>query len=413
DVAQHYGYLTTPVGKAFFFWMFESRNKPSTDPLLIFMNGGPGCSSLYGLFNELGPCFIGMDNQTAHINPFAWNNNANILFVDQPIGTGFSTYVPMSNNSNPIPRAVDSKEAAADFDSLLQMLFQKFPQYAKLPLVAAGESYAGHYLTALATYIVEQNAIRAKTPTNGTTVVNLQSIVIGNGIVDPLTQYKSYPQMACNSPYPPILTDAQCKDMANVYENKCAPLIKDCYDNPTNSKTCSQATILCNNLMFDGYDLGNVSVYDVRQPPVIDPYRGDFEQYLRKQDVRKTLGVTADYQQCDYDVYSAFTHSGDWMMPYHRNVPPLLAKGIRVLIYAGNADYICNSIGNKDWVFALDWPGKSGLNNAQKKTWTVNGRTAGESWEYQNFSFVTIFEAGHMAPQQQPEASLALIEQWI
>jgi carboxypeptidase C (cathepsin A) len=73
------------------FWFFEARNSPSTAPLALWLNGGPGCSSMIGLFQENGPCtFNNVSGSTPVLNPNSWNNYANMLYVDQPIGTGFS-----------------------------------------------------------------------------------------------------------------------------------------------------------------------------------------------------------------------------------------------------------------------------------------------------------------------------------
>ena len=73
----------------YFFWFFESRSKPATDPVILWMTGGPGCSSAIALFKENGPCTI-QDDLTTKKNPFSWNSNASILYIDQPAGTGFS-----------------------------------------------------------------------------------------------------------------------------------------------------------------------------------------------------------------------------------------------------------------------------------------------------------------------------------
>ena len=83
------GYIDVGDSKNLFYWMFESRNDPSTDPVLLWMSGGPGCSSQLALFGENGP-YIVEDDLSLTLNPQSWNNNATVIWVDQPVGTGFS-----------------------------------------------------------------------------------------------------------------------------------------------------------------------------------------------------------------------------------------------------------------------------------------------------------------------------------
>ena len=73
-----------------FYWMFESRHEPSTDPVLLWMTGGPGCSSEVALFGENGPCSVNANGTGTIRNPYSWNSRANVIYIDQPAGTGFS-----------------------------------------------------------------------------------------------------------------------------------------------------------------------------------------------------------------------------------------------------------------------------------------------------------------------------------
>lgn len=134
--AQYTGWLD--IGpKHLFFWYFESQNDPVNDPLTLWMTGGPGASSMLGLFQEVGPCLINEHgNGTVH-NPWAWSRNSSLLFVDQPVDVGFS-YV---DEGHALP--VDSAEAGIDMHRFLQLFVSEvFPQKRSSPVHLAGESYA-------------------------------------------------------------------------------------------------------------------------------------------------------------------------------------------------------------------------------------------------------------------------------
>lgn len=117
------------------------------------MNGGPGCSSFTGLLQELGPCHAQPDGQDPVRNPYSWNSNASIIFLDQPVGTGFSW-------SDRGDKGIYTTEAAArDFYAFLQILFTAYSDtLGSSELHIAGESYAGRYIPLFADHIVKQNA---------------------------------------------------------------------------------------------------------------------------------------------------------------------------------------------------------------------------------------------------------------
>ena len=94
------GYLDVAVGVKYFFWMFESRSKPSTDPLVLWLTGGPGCSSQLALLAENGPCNMAKNGTGTEKNPYSWTSNANVIWVDQPAATGFSTGLPLVHDED-------------------------------------------------------------------------------------------------------------------------------------------------------------------------------------------------------------------------------------------------------------------------------------------------------------------------
>ncbi|KAJ2012729.1 hypothetical protein IWW57_006239 [Coemansia sp. S610] len=140
----------------------------------------------------------------------------------------------------------------------------------------------------------------------------------------------------------------------------------------------------------------------------------DIDTFMNRPDVQAELGSDVkEFKSCSQKVYSGFTLSGDWMKPFHRMVPPLLEAGIKVLIYAGDADFICNWYGNKAWIMDLEWSGKAKFNQEADKPWFVDGAAGGEARTHGNLTFIRAFGGGHMYPYDQPESALDMVNRWI
>lgn len=104
---------------------------------------------------------------------------------------------------------------------------------------------------------------------------------------------------------------------------------------------------------------------------------------------------------------------GDWMHEYQRKLPDLLEDGIRVLIYAGDQDYICNWLGNRAWTRQLVWKHKNDFNAAKVETWKVNNTDVGTIQSSNGFTFLRVYNAGHMVPRDQPKAALLMVNKFI
>ena len=100
----------------------------------------------------------------------------------------------------------------------------------------------------------------------------------------------------------------------------------------------------------------------------------------------------------------------DWMKNQATKVPPLLANGTRVLIYAGEVDFICNWLGNQAWTQAMKWPHQGEYNTTKPIGWKVDGKEAGTMQSSHNFTFLRVYDAGHMVPRDQPAVAQAMIE---
>jgi cathepsin A (carboxypeptidase C) len=397
-VQQYSGYLeVADEDKHFFFWAFESRNDPKNDPVVLWLNGGPGCSSLTGLFFELGPASIDANLEPKR-NDFSWNSNATVIFLDQPVNTGFS----YSSGS-----VSDTVSAGKDAYAFLSLFFQQFPEYKDLAFHIAGESYAGHYVPVFADTILKHED-------RG---FNLTSVLIGNGLTDPLRQYDYYQPMACGEGgAPSVLEPQECESMLNA-QSRCDSLIKACYDSQS-AWTCVPATVYCNNVMMGPYQRTGRNVYDIREDceggNLCYPQLDVIDKYLNLPEVKAAVGAEIEtYQGCNFDVNRNFVFSGDWMKPYYTSVSNLLEQDVPVLVYAGDKDFICNWLGNEAWSLELEWSGGSEFAGTELEPWTVGGHEAGQVRNYDIFTFLRVYGAGHMVPFNQPENSLAMLNSWL
>ncbi|KAI1933008.1 carboxypeptidase C [Ophidiomyces ophidiicola] len=397
NVKQYSGYLDdNGSGKHLFFWFFESRNDPKNDPVVIWLNGGPGCSSMTGLFMELGPSRVDKNIKLVY-NPHAWNSNASVIFLDQPVNTGFSYSTSSVSNT---------AAASKDVYAFLKMFFQQFPEYSKLPFHIAGESYAGHYIPQFGADILAQGGI------------NLKSLLIGNGLTDAKTQYAGYQPMGCGQGgYKAVLSQSTCNQMQQALPG-CQRAVQACYDKQDTS-SCVNSANTCNGAFLNPYPRGR-NIYDVRSPcedqaNLCYSIVGWISRWLNQKDVLEGIGAEVrSFRSCNTAVNRAFFNNGDWSLPFHRKIPGILEK-IPVLVYAGDADYICNWVGNKMWVDALDWPGKAEF--SRKPLTEVKlpstSKAYGQLKTHQNFAFLKIFQAGHLVPYDQPEASLEFFNKWL
>ncbi|CDK28353.1 unnamed protein product [Kuraishia capsulata CBS 1993] len=398
SVKQYSGYLDVEdEDKHFFYWAFESRNDPKNDPVVLWLNGGPGCSSLTGLFFELGSSSID-ENITPVYNPHSWNSNATVIFLDQPVNVGYS----YSSSS-----VSDTVAAGKDVYAFLQLFFQQFPEYTKNKFHIAGESYAGHYIPVFASEIL----------THDERNFNLSSVLIGNGLTDPLTQYKYYEPMACGEGgEPSVLSEAECQGMLDTQPN-CLSLIESCYDSQS-LFSCVPAAIYCNNAQMGPYQKTGRNVYDIRAMCEGGSlcYKGlDYiTQYLNQDVVKEKLGAEVEtYESCNFDINRNFLFAGDWMKPYFKAVTALLEADLPVLIYAGDKDFICNWLGNQAWTDVLPWSGADGFADAKVRSWKVDGEKAGEVKNFENFTFLRVYGGGHMVPYDQPVNALSMLNTWL
>jgi len=403
-VNQTSGYIKASSKSDYFFWLFESQSEPSTDPLIMWLSGGPGCSSMLALFAENGPCTMNKDGTDTITNPHSWHKKANVMWVDQPAGSGFSTGAGSVRNEEGV---------AENMHTFLQGFFTQFPKYQKHDFFIFGESYAGHYVPVISHNIWTSNK-------GGKGVhIPLKGIAIGNGLTDPQEQYGHYAEM-CHTGGQPDGGHAPgvCNDVTYAAMKVATPVcqagIAAC--NAGVPATCLASVDLCNLPLIIPFQASGKNVYDMRIPCEHGKLCYDFSAattYLNTKEIQEQLGGTGKWASCNTVVTLAFTTAGDYMKNFHNLLPDLMADGIEVLIYAGDCDYICNWLCNKAWTQTLEWDHKDDFVAAADKEWQVEGKTVARHRNANHFHFIQVYEAGHMVPMDQPAVSLEMVNKFV
>ncbi|KAJ7657895.1 carboxypeptidase C [Mycena polygramma] len=425
SVKQYSGYLDIADDKHLFFWFFESRNAPSSDPLVLWINGGPGCSSSTGLLFELGPCSIANEGQNTTFNKHSWTSSANMIFLDQPVNVGFS-YADDGTTVNTSP------VAGKDVYAFLELFLSRFPEYSKQPVHISGESYAGTYLPNIASAIWAGNKQLDLAPTPSLKKINLDSIMIGNGLTDPYVQMGSIADYVCDGPYP-VYSDPEGAECAALRAKipTCQRMLKSCYSSGSRL-ICVPALLYCNSQLMGPLIQTGLNPYDVRKTCDRNGEDGDLcyrqmnwiDTWMNDPKVKVALGVdpSRKFASCNMEVNQAFLFQGDGAHNSAKLLGELIDGGVRLLIYAGNADMMCNYMGNERWLEVLDSSFQSEFAAAESIPWITadSGKLAGavrsaggKGFTAGNVTFVNIFEAGHMVPFDQPEAALDLFSRWI
>ncbi|KAI0352787.1 serine carboxypeptidase [Trametes cingulata] len=385
--ASGYGDLTS--NESIWFWFFEARNNPDTAPLTIWLNGGPGSSSMIGLFQEHGPCRITNDSKSVTLNPNSWNEVSNMLYIDQPVGVGFS------HGSTTVGT---SQEAAQDIWKFLQIFFSdsRFAKYQQRDFALWTESYGGHYGPTFAAYFLQQNAAIAKGTVSGLPI-NLKVLGVGDGLTDPLSQYPGYISYAASNPYHALVSQSTINRANSSFTRSggCRDQITACYNQGTDD-VCSEAQSFCNNNILSPL-AGNYDVYYVlaKNP---DPYPPSLDSYLTNKSLMQKIGAESTWQETNDDVYSNFAATGDWMHNSRPDLETVINAGVRTIIYDGDADYILNFHGVEAMVNALQTKFSAEYAKQQFANFTVRGQPAGLFKNAGTFSYVRIFGAGHEVP---------------
>ncbi|KAJ7756602.1 Alpha/Beta hydrolase protein [Mycena metata] len=438
-VKTYTGYIDIEA-RHIFFYFFESRNDPDKDDVIFWTNGGPGCSSSLVLYMELGMShstpralntktptkdlagfrrLVPKDGNGTSFHPESWNINSNIFFVDQPIGVGFS-YADYGETVG------TTEEDAKDIAAFVFIFFEHFSKFKGRAFHMAGESYGGRYVPVFAAEVYDQNARLAAA---GYTPINLSSVMIGNGITDFYHQTSSLFYMQCTpASLPPTLSIAECVRMKSMIPH-CEQRLKESCVDLFDAIDCAAAVSFCEDHFrtpfwksgLNPYDLSKSCSLEALEVDFCYPITADIRAYLSRPDVRTVLGVDpavpANFSSCSLSVTAAFYAQLDVLRRTSDHIGALLEHGVRVLIYAGTYDWICNWVGNERWTLALEWSGQAEFNAEPLRPWAVGGDfaqgRAGLARGARGLTFATVDKAGHMVPYDKPKEALDLLQRWL
>lgn len=427
------GFFTTQeaTGNEMFFWYFPAQcTGCEKAPLLIWLQGGPGGSSLFGLFAEMGP--FGLTNSTAdprlRLVPRAasWNTRYAMLFIDNPVGAGFSFTEDAAGYCK------DTKGCVArNLYSLLQQFYQVWPEQLGNELYITGESYGGHYVPAFAAYIDTQNdALRKRGPVAApprarvavgaapSAVVPLAGMAIGDGWIDPVTMVPGYADMMYNLG---LIDEAQRaavrgftdSTVAYIKAGQMAAAFR-VWDRFLNGDIWPYGNYFHNATGLNDYD----NYMNTNAPKSFDWYA----DYVNRPDVRRALHVGNatfnDGKACEMHLVADFMISlrDEFVQVLTAAHAASGAPKYKVLVYSGQLDIIIGAALTERFLAALPWAGQQAYLAAPRAVWRIDPadeEVAGYARQVGAFTQVVVRAAGHIVPGDQPERAFDMIDRFV
>ncbi|KAM4692445.1 retinoid-inducible serine carboxypeptidase isoform 2-T2 [Rhinophrynus dorsalis] len=397
-----------------FWWLYHSEH-PSKNytqvPLVLWLQGGPGASGCgYGNFEEIGP----LDTNLRKRNT-SWVQSASLLFVDNPVGTGFSY------TTDRAAFAKDVATVAADMVILLREFFGSKPEFQKTPFYIFSESYGGKMAAAISLALL-------KDVKSGNVKCDFRGVALGDSWISPIDSVLSWgPYLYSIS----LLDEQGLQEVQGCANKVLDALNKGQYEQATELWSKTEDVIELNT---DGVNFYNIltkeSTMD-RNPYKENPKFGTrflgklFQRHvqplqthnleqLMNGPIREKLKIIPDsvtWGGQSADVFSNM--AGDFMKPVTDIVDELLAASVNVTVYNGQLDLIVDTVGQENWVKRLKW---QKIDQFKALKWTAlhvcptDRETAAFYKSYENFSFYWILKAGHMVPSDQGEITLKMLQ---
>ncbi|KAL8842759.1 MAG: hypothetical protein Q9176_002395 [Flavoplaca citrina] len=390
-----------------FFWHFQNRHIANRQRTVLWLNGGPGCSSMDGALMEIGPYRL-KDKEHLVYNDGAWDEFANVLFVDNPVGTGFS-YVDTDSFVSKIT------EMADQMVRFLEKFFKLFPEYSNNDLYIAGESYAGQHIPYIAKAILERNAKQKEK-------WNLSGLLIGNGWISPVEQYDAYMKFGYQAGLIQGGTDV-AKKLEGMYSECFKTLNQPGGTDKIDQPLCER--ILTQMLELTQKDGRCANMYDVRLDDTFPscgmnwpPDLENVTPYLRRKDVIQALHINEEkktgWQECAGAVSASFHPSSK---PAVAILPKILEQ-VPTILFSGDKDLICNHVGTEGLIHNMEWNGARGFElspgtTAPRRDWTFEGEPAGFYQEARNLTYILFYNSSHMVPFDYPRRSRDMLDRFM
>lgn len=407
--AQFSGYVTVneKSGRSLFYWLTEAVDHPSTKPIVLWLNGGPGCSSIaFGMAEEIGPFHVNKDGKTLFSNPYSWNQVANLLFLDSPVGVGYS----YSNTSSDHLNNGDKRTAEDSLQFLLNW-FERFPQYKGRDFYITGESYAGHYVPQLSQAIVKHNLEKkAKS-------INLKGYMVGNALTDDFHDHfglfqfmwsaglisdQSYKKLNLFCDFQSFVhTSEQCDKVLDIAQKEFGNIDPYSIFTPSCTGNLSES----NEKLRRRHKFGHIGQkYD----PCTEKHS---TVYFNLPEVQKALHVHQraapfKWETCSDEVNLHWKDSPKSMLDvYHE----LIRSGLRIWVFSGDTDAVIPVTSTRYTIDALKLPTVTPWH----PWYDDEGQVGGWNQVYEGLNFVTVRGAGHEVPLHKPKLALMLIKSFL
>ncbi|KAF6215138.1 hypothetical protein GE061_009888 [Apolygus lucorum] len=391
------GYFTVDEAKDsnMFFWYVPTLakdKKPHEIPVILWLNGGPGASSLYGAFGELGPYKLEKTGKLRR-NKHSWIEFAHMLFIDNPVGVGFSF------TSSKHGYSTNQSQVGHNLYVSLVQFFTLFPELQRNPFVVAGASYAGKYIPAVG-YAIHTNNPKAKLK------INLQGLALGNAWVDPINMLDFGDIL-----YPNGLLDTNGYHEFNRLRDNVQDLIRkkqfreayDIYDRWILGDTTPYRTLYNNltglNNYFNFLKIGKLNAGGKTVPE-------KWINFFHEHDFGKRFNVGNRTFQRPIIVAESLREDilnsvADWLA--------VLMENYRVMIYNGLLDIKCGFLLTENYLNKLKWKGSKGYKEAPRHHWYVKKSLEGYWKKTGKFTQVAVRNSGHSVPKDKPKVAQKLM----